>query len=121
MTVNTGGGTEPITVTTLRKESEGELKHEDLGTQVIQGLSCKGIRVTRTIAAGAIGNEQPIQIVDEIWRSPELSTIVLSKHSDPRTGETTYQLTDVKRDEPDPSLFQVPADYKVINKDTVTE
>jgi hypothetical protein len=28
-------------------------------------------------------------------------------------GETTYRLTNIDRSEPDPSLFQVPADYTV--------
>ncbi len=91
----------------------GELKHEDLGTQVIEGISCTGSRETRTIAAGAIGNERPLEITSETWKSPDLHTIVLSKHNDPRFGETVYKLTDVKRNEPDPALFQVPSNYKI--------
>ena len=96
------------------KAEFGETKHEDLGTQVIEGVSCTGTRETRTIAAGAIGNERPIEIISETWMSPELKVVVLSKHSDPRFGETTYQLAGIKRSEPDPSLFQVPSDYKIL-------
>ncbi|HTC95863.1 MAG TPA: hypothetical protein VK699_20650 [Terriglobales bacterium] len=92
---------------------------KDLGTQVIEGVSCTGTRETRTIAAGAIGNEQPIEITTETWTSPELKTVVLSKHNDPRFGETVYQLTDIKRSEPDQSLFQVPSDYRVLGQDVV--
>jgi hypothetical protein len=51
--------------------------------------------------------------VNERWYSPELQTVVLSKNSDPRMGETTYRLTNISRGEPDPSLFQVPTDYTV--------
>jgi len=38
---------------------------------------------------------------------------VSSRHNDPRVGETVYQLTGINRGEPDSSLFQVPADFKV--------
>jgi hypothetical protein len=93
---------------------EGELKHEDLGTEVIEGISCTGTRETRTIAAGAIGNERPIEITSETWKSVDLHTTVLSKHNDPRFGETVYKLTDIKRGEPDAALFQVPANYKTL-------
>jgi len=37
----------------------------------------------------------------------------MEKHSDPRTGDTLFHLTDIKRADPDPSLFQVPKDYNV--------
>ena len=37
----------------------------------------------------------------------------MSKQTDPRFGETVYRLTNVSRSEPSPSMFSVPADYKV--------
>jgi hypothetical protein len=46
--------------------------------------------------------------------SPELKTVVMSKRSDPRMGEQTFQLTNIVRAEPDPSLFTVPTDFKSI-------
>ena len=95
------------------KESVEQVKHEDLGTQTIEGVSAQGRRETITIPAGQIGNERPIDIVSETWFSPELHTMVLRKHSDPRMGESTYRLTDIKRSEPDASLFQPPPGTKV--------
>ena len=95
------------------KESAEQVKHEDLGTQTIEGVSAQGRRETTTIPAGQIGNERPIEIVSETWFSPELHTMVLRKHSDPRIGESTYRLTEIKRVEPDASLFQPPAGTKV--------
>lgn len=86
---------------------------EQLGTQLVQGVSAEGTRTTFTIPAGQIGNTQPIQIVDEVWRSPDLQVIVQSTHSDPRMGTTTYTLTNVSRADPSPTLFQVPADYTI--------
>jgi len=38
----------------------------------------------------------------------DLQVTVMSKHSDPRFGETTYQLTGIQRAEPDHSLFEIP-------------
>jgi hypothetical protein len=93
--------------------SDAEVNQESLGTQSIEGVMAEGTRVTLTIAAGKIGNERPIVTVNERWYSQELQTAVLTKNSDPRMGETTYRLTNINRSEPDPSLFQVPADYTI--------
>jgi hypothetical protein len=91
-----------------------EGKKEDLGTQTIDGVEAQGTRTTHTIPAGEIGNERPLQIVRERWYSPELQTVVMSRSSDPRMGETTYRLTNIQRAEPDKSLFEIPEDYKVV-------
>lgn len=86
---------------------------ESLGKQTIEGVVAEGTRTTMTIAAGSIGNERDLQIVSERWYSPELQTVVMTKRSDPRLGESTYRLTNLRRGEPSPSLFQVPADYTI--------
>ncbi|HEY0006785.1 MAG TPA: energy transducer TonB [Pyrinomonadaceae bacterium] len=86
---------------------------ESLGKQNIEGVEAEGTRSTVTIPAGQIGNERPIQIINERWYSPELQTVVLTKRIDPLVGETTYRLTNINRAEPDRSLFEVPADYKI--------
>jgi hypothetical protein len=84
-----------------------------LGTKVVEGVQADGTRSTLTIPAGQIGNDNPIQIVDEVWRSPDLQVIVHSEHSDPRMGATVYSLQNISRSDPSPALFQVPADYTV--------
>jgi hypothetical protein len=84
-----------------------------LGTQVIQGVSAQGKRVTRVIPAGKEGNEKEIDIVTETWYSPDLQVVVMSKTSDPRFGESVYQLNAISRAEPDAALFAVPSDYTV--------
>ncbi|HVH72557.1 MAG TPA: hypothetical protein VNB49_15800 [Candidatus Dormibacteraeota bacterium] len=93
--------------------ASGEVKKEDLHLQTIEGVSAQGTRITRIIPAGQIGNERPISIVREIWYSNDLQTVVMSKRSDPWSGETTYRLKDIQRAEPDPALFLVPSDYTV--------
>jgi hypothetical protein len=84
---------------------------EDLGQQVIEGVLATGSRSVTVIPAGAIGNEQAINILSEQWFSEELHVLVMTKHIDPRQGTTTYRLTNVVQAEPHRSLFEVPADY----------
>jgi hypothetical protein len=89
----------------------GQKKAESLGTQTIESVTAEGRRLTLTIPAGEIGNTLPLEIIDETWYSPELQITVMSKHRDPRSGETTYRLTNLNRSEPDRSLFEIPAGY----------
>ena len=86
---------------------------EQLGKQIIEGVEAEGTRTTVTISAGEIGNERPIEIVSERWYSPELQLVVMTRHSDPRMGETTYKLTNISRADQPKSLFEVPAGYTV--------
>jgi hypothetical protein len=88
-------------------------KTEDLGTQNIEGVPAKGTRTTVTIPAGEIGNEKPISIINERWYSPDMGVVLMTKHVDPRVGETVYRLTNVQRSEPSKTLFQVPADFRL--------
>src|SRR5437879_4698114 len=87
---------------------------EELGSQTMEGVLVNGVRTTHTIPAGQIGNDRPISIVTEVWTSPELKAVVYSKRSDPRMGEQTFELKNIVRSEPDPSLFAVPADFKAV-------
>jgi membrane-associated protease RseP (regulator of RpoE activity) len=93
---------------------------DDLGTQVLDGVRAQGARITTTIPSGQLGNERPIEMVNEAWYSSELQTTVLTKRSDPRTGETVFRLTGISRTEPDHSLFEVPADYSIAQQPVPT-
>ncbi len=86
---------------------------ESLGTRTIEGVQAEGTRTTSTIPAGAIGNVMPIEVVSERWFSRELQEAVLISRRDPRSGETTYRLTNIIRAEPPPDLFVVPSGYDV--------
>jgi TonB family protein len=87
-------------------------KLEDLGTQSLAGVSAHGVREIQTIPAASSGTGNEIVLTDEYWYSDELHINVVVKHNDPRTGSVTMTLTQVTRGEPDPSLFQIPEDYK---------
>lgn len=96
------------------EETTDKKRKESLGKRTIEGIEVDGSRLVFTIAAGEIGNIREILIVEESWYSPELQMTVMMKRSDPRVGETTWQLTNINRNEPDHSLFQIPADYRVV-------
>lgn len=90
-----------------------DTKTESLGANTIEGISVTGTKMTTTISAGAIGNDKDLVIVRETWYSPELKLVIQSTQSDPRFGESSYRLKNIRRSEPDPSMFQVPAGYAV--------
>jgi hypothetical protein len=89
---------------------------ENLGSQSVNGVTAQGIRTTMTIPKGQIGNNKDIKVLTERWTSSDLQMLVKSINSDPRFGDTTYQLTKVSQSAPDPGLFQIPADYTVVDQ-----
>jgi len=97
----------------LKATAAGASNKESLGTRIMEGVGAQGDRETSTIEAGAIGNDRPIQIIAERWYSSDLQVDVMTRHSDPRTGEEMTRLINISRAEPDSSLFQVPAGYQV--------
>ena len=115
MKVRTGGGPGGnMFYRTFKGSAEAATaKTESLGPQTVEGVNAEWTRTTRTIAAGEIGNENPIIIKSEHWYSADLQMDIKSTHSDPRFGDTTYTLTKIQRTEPDASLFAVPSDYTV--------
>jgi len=104
-----------LVVTGGRQTSRGANNEttEDLGSQSMEGVTAHGTRTSHVIPAGKIGNEKPITVTTESWYSAELGMEVLRVHKDPWAGEVTTKITDVRRGEPDASLFIPPADYKV--------
>jgi hypothetical protein len=92
---------------------EGDVKTESLGERDIDGVRAEGSRTTMTIPAGAIGNVAPIATVSERWFSRDLQTVVLTRRTDPRFGDTVYRLSNIVRAEPPATLFSVPPNYRV--------
>jgi hypothetical protein len=89
------------------------VKLETLGKQTIEGVEAEGTRTTITIPVGQIGNDRPIEIVSERWFATALQIPILSKHKDPRVGETVSRVTNINRAEPAKTLFEIPADYQI--------
>jgi hypothetical protein len=101
------------------KERDADDKHgasESLGEKEINGVMASGTRRVRVIPAGAIGNDRDLRLVYESWFSSELQVLVKSVNSDPRAGDTTFQLTNIVRGMQDPALFRIPADYTISDR-----
>ncbi len=109
-------GARVIEKTVIRHSGDQQGKAEKLGQQVMEGILVEGTRETAIIPAGQIGNERPIETVAERWYSPRLQTVVMSRRSDPRMGETVYRLTNISLGEPAASLFRVPAGYAITDR-----
>jgi hypothetical protein len=90
-----------------------EPKTESLGTETMEGVQATGTRIRNTIPAGTIGNDKDLMITHETWYSPELKLVIQSTQNDPRFGQTTFTLKNIQQGQPDETLFQVPADYKI--------
>lgn len=97
----------------MSHEAGANVKTERLGMRDFDGVKAEGTRTVVTIAAGAIGNQRPIEVISDRWYSAELGVVVMSTRTDPRFGETIYRLIDVVRQEPSPDLFRVPADFRI--------
>jgi hypothetical protein len=111
--VGGGAGTwtmaDPAQRLMVRRTGNGE----SLGKQVVEGVNADGMLEVTTIPAGSIGNDRPISITNESWYSEELQMMVSSKRSDPRTGEESFRLTNIRRGEPGAYLFQAPTGYQI--------
>lgn len=102
----------------VNAESTPEMTHESLGPREMDGVTVTGTRFTQTYPVGSIGNDRPIVVVRTIWHSEELGIDMLGEVSDPRTGDVTTRVMQLDRTEPDPSLFQVPPNYQIIESPT---
>src|SRR6185437_9785097 len=61
-----------------RGENASARVKQDLGSRNVEGVIAQGTRTTQTIPAGQIGNQLPINIVDEVWHSSELQMDVMT-------------------------------------------
>jgi len=84
---------------------------EDLGGMTIEGFMVTGTRHIDPAVAGA-QKETNQNLVREAWFSPELEIELMAKTQSALMTRTT-KLAGVTPGEPDPLLFQVPADYAV--------
>ena len=72
---------------------------ESLGTRVIDGVTAEGQRSNG-------------RLVIETWTSPELKLELESRSSNGYSS----RLTNLTRQEPDPSLFRPPSDYRIVDE-----
>ena len=114
--VGGGVGTVAPGLTAGRMKPPRLSKTEKLDPQVFDGILAEGQRQTMTIPAGSQGNDRDINVVTEMWTSPDLHMIIYRKSSDPRSGDSIMHFNNLSRNEPDPQLFLVPPDYQVVDE-----
>ncbi len=83
------------------------IKKKTLGKQVIEGIEFEGELTTVTVAG-----ERTVVATDESWFSKELGLYGL-RITTSRGRKTTSKIQKVDRNEPDPSLFAIPAEYVI--------
>ncbi len=97
-------------------DDAGEAIHEELGTQLVGGVETTGTRDAVIYNPGLFGNDRKMTIEREYWYSPKLGFNLLSKRSDPRIGTQTFTATNLILSEPDPTLFDLPEGFKVVDR-----
>jgi TonB family protein len=96
-----------ITATTVK---------EDLGSQVIDGLTATGTRITQTPLPKALDLSQPEVKKDdpsivERWRSADLKVDLSELRKYPHGEVVDVHLAITSREEPDPKIFSIPASF----------
>jgi hypothetical protein len=88
-----------------------------LGTKTISGVVTYGTRTTITYPPGTIsGNDKTTSSVNEAWFAPQLGASLMNSSSGALVPDSSTAVTNLTYSEPDPSLFQVPADYRIIDE-----
>ena len=99
--------TAPVTATTVK---------EDLGSQVIDGLTVTGTRITQTPLPKALDLSQPLDqkedpSIVERWRSADLKVDLSELRKYPHGEVQDVHLAITSREEPDPKIFTIPAGF----------
>ena len=89
---------------------------EQIGTMNIEGFTATGSRFINTTEAGTVGNDRPLVSISETWKSEELGEILLRKTDDPQHGQMILRFSNIRRGEPDQSLFQIPPGFTIVDQ-----
>jgi hypothetical protein len=93
-----------------------DMKKESLGTKLIDGVPVEGTRNVMIYATGTVGNDAPISVTTDSWYSPDLKLNILTVTHDPRLGDSTFQIANLSRNDPDLNLFLPPPDYTIVDE-----
>jgi hypothetical protein len=106
---------EPTVAAAPGTNENPNFKRTDLGTKTIEGVDAIGTRETLTIPAGARGNSAVMENTREYWYSPELQLNLRVLRITPLEGDQSLAITDLKLADPDPQLFVIPANAKIVD------
>lgn len=94
----------------------GFRQNEDLGLGSVEGQETHGYRETVTVNTGVMGNDKPMVTTREFWYSPHLAVNLISVVDTPQSGKQVFTAKEISTAEPDAGFFNVPADYKVVDR-----
>jgi hypothetical protein len=97
------------------------VQQEALGQKTIENVDTIGSREITTLPIGRFGNDKEQPIVKEFWYSPRLGLNLITKRFDPRAGSQNFVVDHLSLDEPDPKMFEPPADYQVVRQVVVKQ
>jgi len=90
---------------------------EDLGHRTIEGIDAEGVRTKRAFPMVTNGTTTSQLNVTETWCSEELGAVILRVSGTEEKGDTlSTAMINIQRGEPDPLLFQIPPDYRVVER-----
>lgn len=98
--------------------SVNSVQREDLGHQNIEGFDAQGMRTTRPQHALLNGEGTAPSFTTETWCSEELGAMLVQVTLPTRSSQrkTEQKLNKIVPGEPDPSLFQIPPDYRIVER-----
>jgi hypothetical protein len=101
------------------KDAKGDVQgtrtHEDLGGESFAGMAVHEYRDTTTLNPGVLGNDLPMSTVRQYRFCAELGLNLSSMVEAPQIGRQVFTVTEISTSEPDPSFFQPPQGYKVVD------
>jgi TonB family protein len=81
---------------------------DDLGSKMIDGVTCAGTRTVTTLAAGVIGNAEPLQRSEEVWIADDLQIVIAETDTDPMLGTRMVSMAMLERTAPPAGRFGLP-------------
>jgi hypothetical protein len=91
---------------------DSEIFKEPLGKRVVNGVEATGVRVTETSTSPATGKVS--KLVTEVWVSLDLREQVELKTAAEEGSTLSFDLTDIRREQPDEGLFYPPEGYRIL-------
>jgi hypothetical protein len=90
-----------------------QVTQRELAHDFVDGMSVRHGRESVKPSPNSSRKNGAYATLTDYWFSQDLQAFVLAKRTGPGKSQHTIKLSDISRDEPDPSLFAVPPDYNV--------
>jgi len=93
---------------------------EDLGHQIIEGFDAVGVREWPGALKPANAETQPPSNYKDTWCSDQLGAVILQSRGFANarfSNKSDTLMQKIQRIEPSPSLFQIPSDYTILERE----